>query len=250
MVCVSRFMLIRIILLFFCLIPSVIYAQFTDSTHYSVNYSTTGSINKTNDGETYLLNNAAKFGIRKKSFNLNFSNSWVYGKQDSQLTNNDFSSSLDFNLYSSVPHFFYWGLANYNTSKSLKINNQLLAGAGIAYSIYDRKDAYLNISDGVLFDSSDLMLTDDVRDVYQTYRNSLRVVFKFTIRDFIVLNSSAFFQPSLTRKGDHIFKSNSGLSFKLNKWLSLATALDYNRVSRTDRENLLFTYGLSFERFF
>lgn len=250
MVCVSRFMLIRIILLFFCLVPSVIYAQFTDSTHYSVNYSTTGSINKTNDGETYLLNNAAKFGIRKKSFSLNFSNNWVYGKQNSQLTNNDFSSSLDFNLYNSIPHFFYWGLANYNTSESLKINNQLLAGAGIAYSIYDRKDAYLNISDGVLFDSSDLLLTDDVRDVYQTYRNSLRVVFKFTIRDFIVLNSSAFFQPSLARKNDYIFKSDSGLSFKLNKWLNLATALSYNRVSRTDRENLLFTYGLSFERFF
>jgi spore coat protein U-like protein len=232
------------------LLPLTAFAQFTDSTHYSVNYATTGSINKTNDGQSYLLNNAAKFGVKKKSFSLNFSNSWVYGKQDRQLTNNDFSSTLDFNLYSSIPHFFYWGLANYNTSRSLQINNQLLAGAGIAYSIYERKNAYLNISDGLLFDSSDLMLTEGVRDVYQTYRNSLRVVFKFVISDFIVLNNSAFFQPSLNRKNDYIFKSDSGLSFKLNKFLSLTTALNYNRVSRTDRENLLFSYGLSFEKFF
>jgi len=232
------------------LLPLTTAAQFTDSTHYLVNYATTGSINKTNDGQTYLLNNAAKFGIKKKSFSLNFSNSWVYGKQDRQLTNNDFSSSLDFNLYSSAPHFFYWGLANYNTSKSLQINNQLLAGAGVAYSIYDRKDAYLNISDGFLFDSSDLVLTGDVRDVYQTYRNSLRVVFKFVIREYIILDNSTFFQPSLKRTDDYNFRSNSALSFKVSKWLSLTTALNYNRVSRTDRENLLFTYGLSFEKYF
>jgi hypothetical protein len=231
------------------LIPFPVAAQFTDSTHYSVNYNTTGSVNKTNEGDTYLLNNAAKLGVRKKSFNLNFSNTWVYGKQNRQLTNNDFTSSLDFNLYSSIPHFFYWGLGTYNTSKSLKINNQLLAGAGVAYSIYDRQNAYLNISNGILFDSSDL-LTDDVQNVYQTYRNSLRVVFKFTLREFIVIDNSTFFQPSLKKWEDYNFRSSSALSFKMSKWLSLTTALNYNRVSRTDSENLLLTYGLSFEKFF
>jgi hypothetical protein len=244
---VNTIYLYLIIILY--LIPFPVAAQFTDSTHYSVNYNTTGSVNKTNEGDTYLLNNAAKLGVRKKSFNLNFSNTWVYGKQNRQLTNNDFTSSLDFNLYSSIPHFFYWGLGTYNTSKSLKINNQLLAGAGVAYSIYDRPNAYLNISNGILFDSSDL-LTDDVQNVYQTYRNSLRVVFKFTLREFIVIDNSTFFQPSLKKWEDYNFRSSSALSFKMSKWLSLTTALNYNRVSRTDSENLLLTYGLSFEKFF
>jgi hypothetical protein len=240
----------KLLLLLLSFLPFTLRAQFTDSTNYVVGYTSTGSINKTNDGQSYLLNNAVKFGVRKKTFSLNFNNNWIYGKQDAQLTNNDFSSSLDFNLYSKSPQFFYWGLANYNTSKSLKINNQLLAGAGLAYSLYDREGAYLNISDGILFDSSDLILTNEVRDVYQTYRNSLRVVFKFSISSFIVLNNSTFYQPSLDRKNDYIFKSNSGLAFKVNQWLSLTTAFNYNRVSRTDRENLLFTYGLSFERYF
>jgi len=226
------------------------FAQFTDSTNYVVNYSSTGSLNNTNDGKSYLLNNGLKFGVRKKSVSLNFNNKWIYGKQNRQLTNNDFSSSLDFNLYKTLPHFFYWGLVNYNTSKSLKVNNQLLAGAGIAYSIYDREDAYLNISDGILFDSSDLTLDNEIRDVYHTYRNSLRLSFRFVISKIIIVNSSSYFQSSLSNGSDYIMKSDSSLSFKVNKWLSLTTAFNFNRVARTDRQNSLLSYGLSFERYF
>ena len=242
--------MIRLLFFSLFLISADCFAQFTDSTSYLLNYTSAGSVNKTNDGKSYLLNNAVKLGVKKKSVSLNFSNAWIYGKQDHQLTNNDFSSTLDFNLYKTFPHFFYWGLANYNTSKSLKVNNQLLAGAGVAYSIYDRENLYLNISDGLLFDSSDLILEDEVRDVYHTYRNTLRVVFKFVIKDVIVLSSSGFYQPSLNRRDDYILRSNSALSFKVNKWLSLTTAFNYNRVSRTNRENQLLSYGLSFERFF
>lgn len=226
------------------------FSQFNDSTHYVIHYNTGGSVNKTNDSKTYLLNNAVLFGIKKKTVSLNFNNNWVYGKENQQLTNNDFSSSLDFNLYKTFPHFFYWGLLNYNTSKSLKINNQLLGGAGIAYSIYDRKDAYLNISDGILFDSSDLILESGLNDVYHTYRNSLRLTFNFVIRKVIVLNNSSFLQSSVNNRDDYIVKSNSSLSFKLNKWLSLATNFNYNRISRTSRENSLLSYGLTFERYF
>jgi len=226
------------------------FAQFTDSTNYVVNYSSTGSLNNTNDGKSYLLNNGLKFGVRKKSVSLNFNNKWIYGKQNRQLTNNDFSSSLDFNLYKTLPHFFYWGLVNYSTSKSLKVNNQLLAGAGIAYSIYDREDAYLNISDGILFDSSDLTLDNEIRDVYHTYRNSLRLSFRFVISKMIIVNSSSYFQSSLSNGSDYIMKSDSSLAFKVNQWLSLTTAFNFNRVARTDRQNSLLSYGLSFERYF
>jgi hypothetical protein len=225
-------------------------AQFNDTTSYVFHYNTGGSLNQTDDNKAYLLNNAFRFGIKKKTISLNFSNNWVYGKQDRKLTNNDFSSALDFNLYRTFPHFFYWGLVNYNTSRSLKINNQLLAGAGIAYSIYDRPEAYLNISNGLLFDSSDLILDSGINDVYQTYRNSLRISFNFVIKKIIVLNNSSYLQSSLTDGNDYNIKSVSSLSFKVNKWLSLTTTYNYNRVNRTDRENSLLSYGLTFERYF
>jgi len=234
----------------FLFIVNTCFSQFNDSTNYVFNYNTGGSINQTDDSKTYLLNNAFRFGIKKKTISLNFNNNWVYGKQNRQLTNNDFSSSLDFNLYRTFPHFFYWGLVNYNTSKSLKINNQLLAGAGVAYSIYDRPNAYLNISDGILFDSSDLILESGINDVYQTYRNSLRLTFNFVISRIIVLHNSSFLQSSLNNGQDYIIKSNSSLSLKVNRWLSLTTNYNYNKISRTGRKNSILSYGLTFERYF
>ncbi|QHS57033.1 DUF481 domain-containing protein [Mucilaginibacter sp. 14171R-50] len=226
------------------------YAQFNDSTHYHTAFQSSGSINKTNDGAAYLLNNAFRFNIKKKDISLNFSNNWIYGKQNGNLSNNDFSTALDFNLYKGIPHFFYWGLVNYNTSYSLKINNQLLAGAGIAYSLFDSANTYLNISDGVLFDSSDLMLANNKRDVYQTYRNSLRLQFRFNIKDRVVIDGSNFLQNSMQQQSDYIIRSTTSLSFKLQKWLSLTTSLNYNRVNRTNSENLLFTYGVTAEKWF
>lgn len=238
------------LLLVLMLLSKYGYAQFSDTVHYHVSFVPSGSINKTNDGTVYLLNNAMKFNVKQKDVSLNFTNNWIYGKQNNSLTNNDFSSALDFNLYKTFPHFFYWGLANYNTSYSLKINNQLLTGLGIAYSIYDRKNTYLNISDGVLYDQSDLILSNNIRDVYHTYRNSLRLSFRFDLKDLIVLDGNDFLQNSFDRRHDYIIRSTTNLSVKLRKWLSLTTSLNYNRLNRTRSENLLFTYGLTIEKYF
>lgn len=239
-------------LLFFPFLVSakICSAQFNDTTNQVVNYTSTGSINKTNDSRNYLLTNGLKYGVRKKSISLNFANNWIYGKQNQQVTNNDYSATLDFNLYKTLPHFFYWGLANYNTSKSLKINNQILAGAGIAYSIYDREKAYLNISNGILYDSSDLILQNGLQEQYETIRNSFRLSLRFVIQEFIVIRSISYLQNSLTREDDYIIKSNTGLSLKLNKWISFTTAFDYNKISRTGRDNSLLSYGLTFEQYF
>ena len=226
------------------------FAQYTDSTTRYVNYSSTGSINKADNSSSYLLNNTVKLGIKKKSVSFNFNNSWAYGKQNNDITNNDFSSSLDFNLYKGIPHSFFWGLANYNTSYSLKITNQLLAGGGIAYSILDKPKAYLNLSDGILYDYSDLVLADGSTDQYSTSRNSFRITYKFLIGSIIELSGSNFLQNSLSDQQDYIIRTNNKVAFKMNKWLSLTTQLDFNKMNRTKKENLLLSYGLSFERYF
>ncbi|WP_158826485.1 DUF481 domain-containing protein [Mucilaginibacter lacusdianchii] len=224
-------------------------AQFSDTTHYHALFNGTGSLNRAKDGKSYLLNNAFTFGLKKKSIQLNLNNNWIYGKTNSDLTNNDYSTSLDFNLYKGIPHSYYWGLANYNTSFSLKINNQLLAGGGIAYSIYDRPEAYLNISDGILYDLSDLYINDQ-RINYHTYRNSLRVQFRFIIKKLITADGGTFWQPSLTRRNDYNLRSTFNLGFKLTNWFSLNSSLAYNRISVTSSENLLLTYGLRLEQWF
>lgn len=221
-------------------------AQFSDTTTHRLRLSAAGSINRTNTDNAYLLNNALTFGIQRKSIVLNSTNTWLYGKQNSQLSNNDFSSTLNFNLYKTIPHFYYWGLLNYNTSYSLKINHQILAGLGIAYNILDKDNAYLNISNGVLYDKSNLLSNE----IYDTYRNSFRVQYRFTIKDLIVFEGSNFLQSSFERTGDHIFRSSNSLGVKLKKWISLNAALNYNKMNITDRENLNLTYGITLDKYF
>lgn len=246
-----RLIIINCLLTLFCaLISSSLYAQFNDSTHYYFNFASAGSINKTQDGKSHLLNNGLRFSVKKKSFVSNFGSSWIYGKQNSKLTNNDFSTTLDFNLYSTLPNFYYWGLANYNTSYSLNINNQLLTGLGIAYNILDKENQKLNISNGILYDNSDITLNSDEREIYSSVRNSFRLSFKFTIKQLIILESTSFLQSSLNYKNDYILRSANSVSFKLNQWLSLTSALNFNKITRTERENLLMSYGLKLEKYF
>lgn len=240
------------IILIVSLLWHVSFAQFNDSTHHYVNYASTGVINKTNDGNSYLLNNNLKFNVSKKDVSINTTNSWIYGKQQNILSNNDFSTSADFNLFKTLQHFYYWGLANYDKSYSLKINNRLQTGLGIGYSILDREKSVLVISDGILYEKNDLYATSAEfgSNQYETLRNSLRIKYKFIIKDIIVIDGADFLQQSLSCRSDYIIKSNTTLSIKLKKWLSLTAAVVYNKLNRTQRENLLINYGLSIEQYF
>lgn len=227
------------------------YSQFNDSTKYYANFASAGSINKTQDGSSYLLNNGFQFQIRKETIESNFYSNWIYGKQNQKLSNNDFSTALDFNIYNKkAPNLYYWGLTNYNTSYSLKINNQLLTGAGLAYNIINKSNQKLNISDGILFDRSDIILADTTREIYNTWRNSFRLSFKFSVNKIITLQSTSFIQSSFDKKDDYIIKSNNGINMKLTNWLSFETKYTYNKISRTKRENQLFSYGLKLEKYF
>lgn len=224
-------------------------AQWSDSTNYFIKLSSTNSINRANDKSAFLFDNGLGLSIRKERVSLNWNNTWLYGQQDGTKSNNDFSTTFDANFYRPGRKFFYWGLANYNSSFSLKIKNQLLAGAGIAYSFLDTETAYLNLSDGFLFDTSSI-LEDDLPVHYQTVRNSFRLAFRFVVYSRVTLQGNNFYQPSLTDGSDFNIRLNNDAFFALYKGLSLKAAITYNRVNRTGSENLLFTYGISFERYF
>jgi len=244
-------MILRLSFLFFLLLNAFYcMAQYSDSTHYYFNYAFTGNINKTQDGSSNLLDNGVRIGMKKKSITMNFNNKYVYGKQNGLLSNKDFASSFDINLYKTFPHFNYWGLATYNSSYSLKINNQYMAGLGVAYSILDLPAAYLNVSDGVLVDHTDLDLSNGITDQYETLRNSFRINYKFVVARNLVFNGSNFLQSSLSNSSDYIIRSTNSINFKINKWLNLTSQLDYNRMNRNKRDNLMLSYGLTFERYF
>lgn len=237
-----------LLLTLFCYVTS--YAQFSDSVHYYIKYASTGSVNNTNEGNSFLLNNNLGFKISRKKVLLNAAASYVYGKQDRSMTNNDVSAFVDVSVLKSEKKIYYWGLVTFDKSFSLKINNRFQGGGGAAYYIIDRPNARLNLSDGILFEASNLYLHDTIPDIYQTVRNSLRVNYKWVIDNIIVLEGSNYVQNSLTHGDDYIIKCDNSLSVKLRSWLSLTAAMTYNKLNRTSRENVLVNYGITVEKFF
>jgi hypothetical protein len=225
-------------------------AQYSDSVKYYAGYTSAGTFNNTNKSSYYLLNNQLKFGARKKILSLNSSTKWLFGRQEGELTNNDIVSSLDANLHKTFPHFYYWALLNYNQSYSLRVNNQAQAGVGVAYNIVDTKQLIVNLSDGILYDYSDLNTTDSTREIYGTPRNSFRFQVKWNFKNKIVFNGNSFLQNSLTDGNDYIVKTDLNLSVKIRKWLSITSSFIYNQITRTRSENLFISYGLTLEKYF
>jgi hypothetical protein len=228
--------------------PSEAHAQFGDSVHYHLKYAGTGTLNRTNDTRSYLLNNAFRFQVKKKRMAGNATASWVYGEQDAQLSNNDFNASVDFNRFSSNPRFYYWGLGAFETSYSLKVINRSQAGFGAAYELLNDPDGLaLNLSEGFLYEYSALRISDTSEEFYSTVRNSFRLRLRFKLQPWLGFESTSFAQHSLADVSDYILRSTSSLSLKLRDWLALTTALNYNKVSRTKSENLTLSFGLTLE---
>lgn len=227
-------------------------AQFNDSTNYFINLSSTGIINKTNDRSSWILNNSFRFAIYKKHISLNSSVGFIYGEQQHVLTNRDFTAAFDFNRYvKRNEDLYFWGLAVYDKNFSLKIENRLQSGLGVGYSILNKPNSIITLSNGVLYERSNLIQSSEVPAVdYETYRNSFRLKFRFVLKERFTGEGSDFLQHALDNRKDYIIRSQTNLSFKLIRSLSFTTALNYNKMSATGRENLLVNFGLTVERYF
>lgn len=225
-------------------------AQFSDSVHHYIRLSAAGNLNRSNSATAYLLNNDLRFSLKKRQTTLNAAAAWLYGEQGATLTNNDFTGTADFNFYHDSSNLYYWALANYTASYSLKIRNQVQTGLGLAYNFVNTNEAWLNLSEGVLYESSRLNTADPANNTYQTFRNSLRLSYRFLIKKAVTVNGANYWQPALGRENDYSIRAVNGVSLKLNRWISFTAAVNYNQFRRTGTENLLLTYGLVAERFF
>jgi hypothetical protein len=177
--------------------------------------------------------------------------SWIYGADPANLTNNDFSSLIDVDLFKRRHKLYYWGLAGYEKSYSLGITDRLQVGGGVGYNFLKSETSSLVVSDGLLYETTRLAKPDEVKgDHYQTVRNSLRLKFRVAIKDFLVIDGVNFLQNALGDKNDYIIKSTTSASFKVYKWISLTTGFTYNRINLTSSENLFFNYGLMMEKYF
>ena len=237
------------LLLFF--ISRVANAQYADTMAYHIKAQLSGVFNKTNTTKSFLANNGIQYSMTRVHTSFNWNGNWAYGKQNGGITNNDFSSIMDYNLYNKKERLYAWWFAAYDKSYSLKIINRLQAGFGLGYIFVNNDVLNLNVSEGIIYENSDLDQTADpnVMDI-ETFRNSLRLKYTLNLNKIIVLHGSNYWQQSLERHDDYIIKSMNSLNVKIREWLSLSVVMNYNKINITQRENFLLTYGLTFDKFF
>lgn len=228
----------------------IAHTQFNDSITQHLQFSASGNVNRSNNATAYLLTNSARYSIRNKRTTLNTAATWLYGQLASRLTNNDFTTTTDFNLYRDSSRFYSWALANFSSSYSLRIRNQVQVGVGAAYNFINTSTAWLNLSEGILYEASNLSTAEPSKNQYQTFRNSLRLAYRFVVKNTVTFQGTNFWQPALGSGDDYTIRASNSIGVKLNTWISLATTLSYNRFNRTGAENLLFTYGLVLDKYF
>ena len=225
-------------------------AQFNDSVYHYIKFSTGGTITHTQDNSSFLMTNSFNYSIKKQSIALNTSAGWIYGTQQGDVTYNDVTVHGDVNFFKPGKKLYHWALMNFDKSYSLNVLYRVQAGAGLAYDFIDSPNLRINVSDGFLYEQSDIKNDDSTHDVSSTPRNSFRLLYKWNIKDRFSITGVHFIQPSLKNINDYIFQSSTILSFKIKKWLSFNGNFTYNRVSATKRENLLITYTIVAEKYF
>jgi len=248
----NYFWLNRIGILFlFFISTQYAHAQYDDTAVYYLKANLTGVYNKTNTTESYLTNNALRFAISKKRTILNMYGNWIYGKQKTGLTNNDYNISADFNVYDNNQVFFIWGYGAYDNSYSLKIDSRVQVGTGLGYDVLESSMFSLSLSDGFIYEYNNYAPSKDpLYNDNETFRNSFRVKYILYVNKVIKLRGSNYWQQSLEGWSDYNLKFTNSLDFKIKKWLSLTIATTYNKINRTSRENFLLTYGLTFDKTF
>ncbi|MBB1286949.1 DUF481 domain-containing protein [Flavisolibacter sp. BT320] len=241
----------RVLFILPCLLGGIFArAQFNDSITQHLQFSASGNLNRSTNATAYLLTHGARYSIRNKRTTLNAAATWLYGQLGSRLTNNDFTTTTDFNVYRDSSKLYYWTLANFTSSYSLRIRNQVQAGVGAAYNFVNTPVAWLNLSEGILYEASNLATAEPAKNQYQTFRNSLRLAYKFVVKNTLTFSGTNFWQPALGNGEDYTVRTSNSIGLKLNTWISVATTLGYNRFNQTRAENLLFTYGIMVEKYF
>jgi hypothetical protein len=217
----------------------------TDTIIWSVHASSTGSFSKTNDLRSFQLNNILRLGVTLGKFSIQNSDGWIYGEQANVKINNDYSSVLEGDWMKNVTKLYVWGLGTFDKSYSLKINYRYQVGAGPGFTAVRNDKITIIVSDGIMFERGDLIDPELGQITYSAWRNSFRVKYRWHITNVVTFDGTGFIQPSLSERHDNILRYSTTLSVKLRKWLSLTSSLTYNKLTRTERENLVFTYGIA-----
>jgi hypothetical protein len=228
------------------------FAAPSDTLQYKLGLANTGILNHTRLTNAYTLSNTLRFGVKGRKTELDAGANYTYGVTDNELVNNDVTANLSGNRYVFADRRFYiWGLGAYESSYSLGVASRTQTGIGIAWSPIDSPRAYVNFSEGVLVENSNIKQPDNSTSTQQTLRNSFRFRFRFASANAaVVFEGTNSIQNSFEDFNDYLLRFNNSLTIKVYKGVGLTAAAAYNKVTATNRENLLLTLGFKVDYVF
>lgn len=230
-----------------------------DIKHHKVNIAATGSLNKTTNDVINVYNTNIRYGYTIDNAEFNASAKWIYGSKTAGLSNNDVIVTVDGNRYHKrIKKFNAWVLGSFTSSYSLNIFSQFQAGAGLAYKITfleNEKEATeksrkytdalsLRMSNGIIYEQSNVINAESKQELYNVFRNSLRVQLQAQAWDKVELSGTFYWQPALNNLRDRNIIADITLGFKIANNIRFDTRFGYNYISRTAKENLTLTYGI------
>lgn len=223
--------------------------------------SASGSLNKTATDLINVYNTHIRYSYTLDKTEFNAQTKWIYGSKLAGISNNDVTITLDGNrFHDQKKHLNSWILGSFTSSYSLNIYSQLQAGVGLAYKFEllkqdrikkDEKETpyqnliTLRVSNGIIYEHSNILNKESVQEMYYILRNSLRLQLVANMWHNVSLRGTYFWQPALNDIKDVNMIADVSLGIKLSNNIKFDTKFAYNYITRTAKENLIFTYGIS-----
>ncbi|GAB3261894.1 hypothetical protein GCM10027347_27240 [Larkinella harenae] len=185
-----------------------------------------------------------------KLFRFASNPTFAYGRQNQQLNEREFTA--DFRAsYLQERRFYYLAFGATEISNLRKIRNRLTGGAGVGYKILSRKNAFLSVTNVLLYEYTDFITnTAEVPDI-NVLRNSTRLFGEYQWDDGrYSVSHTTFFQPALNQPNLR-WNGNFSFQMRLTALISVRTMIQnsYESVVAVGRKNndLRWTTGVVLE---
>ena len=212
-------------------------------------FSTDGTVTSGNVSRALIQFASSLDWNLHKTFKLSSSPSYVYGKQNKVLAEQETFVDLRASfLYEK--RFYYLAFTSFERSNLRKINNRFVGAGGIGFKFVQKKTAYISVTNVLLYEKTDFVVNEKFPD-RNLWRNSTRLFGEYTFdKGKMSLSNTLYLQPSITEKNFR-WNGNLILRYQVSKNVSFRSMMEnsYESVVVPGRKNNDFrwTFGVVLE---
>lgn len=190
--------------------------------HYKL--TADGTVTAGNVSRTLLQLGASLDWAASRFFRFASTPTFAYGKQNGLLNERELLTDFRTTLFQER-RFYYLAFGSWERSNLRQIRHRLTSGGGIGYKLLSRKNAFLSVTNVLLYEYTDFITNTEGVDDVNALRNSTRVLGDYQwANGRYSLTHTIFLQPALNQPN---LRWNGILNFqmKLTSLVSLRTSV-------------------------